>query len=122
MISQVALEKSEMPGKLALLLDLPPPPAEKVRGFVWNEDDRSSNIRVLGDGAVCQRLPVAQSTDCVRGNTGFSSGLHVWEITWEVKQRGTHAMIGVASSSAPLHVTGSSAPPRVQTVQVCHAS
>ena len=72
------------------------------------------------------RHPVAQSTDCIRGKQGYSEGLHLiglWycpdvqrsqnskknifaEFTWPSKQRGTHAVIGVATSQAPLHSPG----------------
>ena len=52
------------------------------------------------------RHPVAQSTDCIRGLVGFERGLHVWEIQWSSRQRGTHAVVGVATADAPLHSTG----------------
>ncbi|MCL4133990.1 UNVERIFIED_CONTAM: hypothetical protein GTU68_026470 [Idotea baltica] len=52
------------------------------------------------------RHPVAQSTDCIRGKVGFTRGLHCWEITWSTRQRGTHAVVGVATSDAPLHSVG----------------
>ena len=52
------------------------------------------------------RHPVAQSTDCIRGLVGFERGLHVWEIHWSSRQRGTHAVVGVATADAPLHSTG----------------
>lgn len=95
-----------MPYRLSLLLDMPAPDKSVVENFKWSDTEKSSNIKVLVDHRRCRRLPVAQSTDCIRGNTGFSSGLHVWEIEWEVKQRGTHAMIGVATKGAPLHCPG----------------
>ena len=52
------------------------------------------------------RHPVAQSTDCIRGKTGFTRGLHVWEIHWSTRQRGTHAVVGVATQDAPLNSVG----------------
>ena len=39
-------------------------------------------------------------------SVGYSSGLHMWEVTWPVRQRGTHAVMGVATSEAPLHAVG----------------
>lgn len=52
------------------------------------------------------RHPVAQSTDCIRGRVGYTRGLHVWEINWSTRQRGTHAVVGVATAEAPLHSQG----------------
>lgn len=52
------------------------------------------------------RHPVAQSTDCIRGRVGYTRGLHVWEIHWSTRQRGTHAVVGVATDEAPLHSQG----------------
>ena len=49
---------------------------------------------------------MAQSTDCIRGRQGYSSGIHIWQISWPLKQRGTHAVIGVATKEAPLHSPG----------------
>jgi SPRY domain-containing SOCS box protein 1/4 len=37
---------------------------------------------------------------------GFTRGFHVWEIVWPSNQRGTHAVVGVATKNAPLHVAG----------------
>ena len=52
------------------------------------------------------RRPISQSTDCIRGKEGYSSGLHIWEITWTSNQRGTHACVGVATKFAPLRKPG----------------
>lgn len=32
--------------------------------------------------------------------------MHVWEVNWSTRQRGTHAVVGVATSDAPLHSVG----------------
>ena len=32
--------------------------------------------------------------------------MHVWELLWSTRQRGTHAVVGVATSDAPLHSVG----------------
>lgn len=45
-------------------------------------------------------------TDCIRGKVGYSKGLHVWEIHWSTRQRGTHAVVGCATSEAPLNSVG----------------
>lgn len=52
------------------------------------------------------RHPVAQSTDCIRGKVGFTKGMHCWEVCWSTRQRGTHAVVGVATAEAPLHIVG----------------
>ncbi|KAG5835643.1 hypothetical protein ANANG_G00246190 [Anguilla anguilla] len=73
----------------------------------WNNDDRSLNIFVKEDNKlVFHRHPVAQSTDAIRGRVGYTRGLHVWEISWVMRQRGTHAVVGVATRDAPLHSVG----------------
>ncbi|CDH93153.1 SPRY domain-containing SOCS box protein 4 [Caenorhabditis elegans] len=37
---------------------------------------------------------------------GYSRGFHVWQIEWPERQRGTHAVVGVATKNAPLHAAG----------------
>lgn len=64
--------------------------------YVLQEDDKMT----------FHRHPVAQSTDCIRGRVGYTRGLHVWEIHWSTRQRGTHAVVGVATDEAPLHSQG----------------
>ena len=105
--SQFQRPEPERPSRLDLLLDLPPVSEQIQKDYGWNEDDRSLNIFVLEDDPrVVHRHPVAQSTDCVRGRVGYKSGLHVWEIKWPLRQRGTHAVVGVATSEAALHTNG----------------
>lgn len=58
------------------------------------------------DKLTFHRHPVAQSTDCIRGKVGYTKGMHVWELHWSTRQRGTHAVVGVATSDAPLHSVG----------------
>lgn len=73
----------------------------------WNPDDRSLNIYVKEeDKLTFHRHPVAQSTDCIRGRVGYSRGFHVWQLTWPLRQRGTHAVVGVAGAEASLHAAG----------------
>lgn len=68
------------------------------------------NIYVKEDDKLTfHRHPVAQSTDCIRGRVGFTRGFHVWQLTWPLRQRGTHAMVGVATAEASLHMAGYSA-------------
>ena len=61
---------------------------------------------IQDDQLTLHRRPISQSTDCIRGKQGYSSGMHVWEITWISNQRGTHACVGVATKNAPLRKAG----------------
>lgn len=95
------------PSRLDLLLDMPPASPDVQGQHSWNNDDRSLNIFVKDDNKlVFHRHPVAQSTDAIRGRVGYTRGLHVWEISWAMRQRGTHAVVGVATSDASLHSVG----------------
>ncbi|XP_033641933.1 protein gustavus-like [Asterias rubens] len=95
------------PNRLDTLLDMPPADKELQYKYAWNEEDRSLNIFVKEDDPVTfHRHPVAQSTDCIRGKVGFTRGLHVFEVYWNTRQRGTHAVVGVATANAPLHCVG----------------
>ncbi|CAF3799974.1 unnamed protein product [Rotaria sordida] len=95
------------PVRLDILLDRPPVSREKQIEYGWNHDDRSMNIFVKhNDPCTFHRHPVAQSTDAVRCKKGFTSGIHVWEIEWNTRQRGTHAVVGVGTIKAPLHCPG----------------
>lgn len=97
----------QRPPRLDLLLDMPPVARETQVKYSWNSEDRSLNVFVKEDDKMTfHRHPVAQSTDCIRGKVGFTKGLHVWEVFWSTRQRGTHAVIGVATSEAPLHSVG----------------
>ncbi|XP_011313175.1 protein gustavus isoform X1 [Fopius arisanus] len=95
------------PARLDVLLDMPPATREAQVHHGWNAEDRSLNIFVKEDDKLTfHRHPVAQSTDCIRGKIGYTKGMHVWEVNWSTKQRGTHAVVGVATSDAPLHSVG----------------
>ncbi|XP_011059145.1 PREDICTED: SPRY domain-containing SOCS box protein 4 isoform X4 [Acromyrmex echinatior] len=95
------------PPRLDVLLDMPPASRETQVHHSWNADDRSLNIFVKEDDKLTfHRHPVAQSTDCIRGKVGYTKGMHVWELYWSTRQRGTHAVVGVATADAPLHSVG----------------
>jgi len=96
-----------LPQRLAMLMDSAPVSLTVAREHGWNASDKSFNI-VLKDSncLVMRRLPIAQSTDCVRTKMSYSSGLHQWEVTWPMRQRGTHSVVGVGTSEAPLHAVG----------------
>lgn len=93
--------------KLDILLDRPTLAREQQFDYGWNHEDRSMNIFVKqNDPCTFHRHPVAQSTDAVRSKKGFSTGIHIWEIEWNMRQRGTHAVVGVGTLNAPLHCPG----------------
>jgi len=95
------------PVRVELLCDQPTETREEQLKHAWNPRDRSLNIFVKEDCPLTfHRHPVAQSTDCIRGRQGYSQGLHLIEFTWPGKQRGTHAVVGVATPTAPLHSPG----------------
>ncbi|RWS27511.1 hypothetical protein B4U80_03518 [Leptotrombidium deliense] len=73
--------------------------------YSWNPEDCSRNVYVLPDDPFTfHRHPIARSTDSIRGKLGFSNGFHVWQIKWNSNQRGTHAVVGVCTTKAPLNV------------------
>lgn len=97
----------QKPTRLDVLLDTPRVAEDVQLEHSWNPDDRSLNIFVKDDDKLTfHRHPVAQSTDCIRGKKGYTRGLHVWEINWVTRQRGTHAVVGVGTKDAPLHCVG----------------
>ncbi|CAK8672742.1 SPRY domain-containing SOCS box protein 1-like [Clavelina lepadiformis] len=97
---------SECPHRLDVLLDMPSVGPEIQMQHGWNPEDKSVNVFVKDDGMIMHRHPVAQSTDGARGRFGYSKGLHCWEISWNARQRGTHAMVGVCTVDAPLTCIG----------------
>lgn len=95
------------PARLDLLLDMPPASYEVQVKNAWSTEDRSLNIFVKDeDPTTFHRHPVAQSTDCIRGKVGYTRGMHLWQLTWSTRQRGTHAVVGVATTEANLHTNG----------------
>jgi len=99
--------ETKMPTRLEMLLDMPTVSRETQIKNAWNSEDRSLNIFVKDeDKLTFHRHPVAQSTDCIRSKIGYERGLHVFELCWSSRQRGTHAVVGVATQEAPLHSVG----------------
>uniref|UniRef100_A0AC35U6J0 SplA/ryanodine receptor domain and SOCS box containing 1 n=1 Tax=Rhabditophanes sp. KR3021 TaxID=114890 RepID=A0AC35U6J0_9BILA len=95
------------PCRFDTLLSQPPPDKKTMEEHSWNPLDRSLNIFVKDDDPLTlHRHPVAQSTDCIRGKVAYSRGFHVWQIIWPLRQRGTHAVVGVATTAARLHSIG----------------
>lgn len=95
------------PVRVELLCEQPSETREEQLKHAWNSQDRSLNIYVKEDCPFTfHRQPVSQSTDCIRGKQGYSTGLHLIEFTWPRNQRGSHAVIGVGTRQAPLQCTG----------------
>jgi len=96
-----------MPVRIEYLLNMGQCSSAVVIQHGWNSKDSSRNIYVSeADPLLIHRLPVAESTDCIRTKQSYSKGIHLFKITWEKKYRGTHAVIGVCSSNAPLRCDG----------------
>jgi SPRY domain-containing SOCS box protein 1/4 len=96
-----------IPPRLEYLLDLPICNHDIQVQHAWNPEDRSLNIFVKeSDPLTLHRHPVAQSTDCIRTKVGYTKGIHLWELSWNSRQRGTHAIIGVSTEKTPLHCVG----------------
>ena len=98
-----------MPARVALLRSLAVPHDDETS---WNPNDKSSNLNLLRGGKTpedrhwVRRNNVARSTDAIRGKVGYKAGIHLFEFVWERHQRGTHAVVGVATKDAPLHCDG----------------
>ena len=69
-----------VPQKLSILLDSPDVSKQESLEHAWSATDKSFNIVLKEeDPRVMRRHPIAQSTDCIRGKQGYSSGLHMWQ-------------------------------------------
>ncbi|ESO12567.1 hypothetical protein HELRODRAFT_62606, partial [Helobdella robusta] len=95
------------PARLDVLLERPHADFDVQVRHAWNPLDKSTNLFIKDDDMLTvHRHPVAQSTDCIRGKVGYTRGIHVWEIYWNARHRGTHAVIGVATGDAVLQAPG----------------
>ncbi|KAM8826335.1 SPRY domain-containing SOCS box protein 4 [Synchiropus picturatus] len=52
------------------------------------------------------RIPAELSSDGVRAEEGVMTGLHVWEVLWDPRHRGSHAVIGISTKNCPLQASG----------------
>ena len=97
----------KLPARVEMLLDMSHASKETQVTHSWNPEDRSLNIYVKPeDPLTFHRHPVPQSTDCIRSKVGYETRLHVFELNWPQHQRGTHAVVGIATTDAPLHSVG----------------
>lgn len=92
------------PLRLELLLEQPPASRQEKLEHAWSPEDCSPNLSVhLDDPLTARRKPTEHSTDCIRSKRGYASGLHAWELVWPQRERGTHAVVGLATKAAALH-------------------
>nr|XP_006627461.1 PREDICTED: SPRY domain-containing SOCS box protein 4-like [Lepisosteus oculatus] len=99
------------PARLAWILDsapLPVPGSEMgvPSGGDWSPQHCSPNFSVSADRRSVRRRPAECSTDVARGSRGWGSGLHVWEVRWAPGERGSHAVVGIATEHCPLQAPG----------------
>jgi hypothetical protein len=99
-------EKIAFHVKLFFLEKLPISDKEEQFANGFNPQDCSPTFSVTVDHLGILRYPELLSTDCVRTKIGYNHGLHVWEIKWPCKTRGSHPVIGVATKHAPLKGVG----------------
>jgi len=103
----LSLPSLPIPEKVRLIIKRPPVAREEALRHAWNPMDCSFNLIIKpGDPFTVMRGPVAHSTDLVRSRMGYTSGLHVFRVVWPLGERGTHAVVGVATTSTSLHEVG----------------
>lgn len=91
--------------RLAIILKAPPvAPGDKCSH--WSSVHHSPNFLLSPCKQEVTRLPVEQSSDGVRAETGVKSGLHVWEVIWNPNHRGSHAVVGISRQNCPLQASG----------------
>ncbi len=96
-----------LPLRITYLLNMEECSYSIQKQHAWNPSDSSSNIFIHDfDPLTLHRMPVAESTDCIRTKLSYTKGIHLWKVSWKTNLRGTHAVIGVGSDQAPLHCNG----------------
>ena len=97
----------EQPTQLDILLNRPATDESTQIAHSWNPKDSSQNIFLKQNNLLTfHRRPTPRTTDCVRGRKGYTQGLHAWQLVWPCANRGTHAVVGVATKDAPLFSHG----------------
>ena len=80
------------------LLSQPRLTSEESLAHGWNPEDLSANMYVRAENlSTVVRRPVANSTDGARGRLSYTRGLHAWDVHWPRGERGSHAIVGVAT-------------------------
>lgn len=91
--------------RLSVLLHSPPVACGNPCSL-WSVSEKSPHLHVRDGGVCVWRQPIEQSSDAVRSSGGIKEGLHLWEVIWEVDQRGSHALIGVCTWKSSWHSSG----------------
>ncbi|XP_055020079.1 SPRY domain-containing SOCS box protein 4 [Boleophthalmus pectinirostris] len=93
------------PARLSVLLSSSPEALGHVLSK-WSPFHHSPHLLLSACKEEVTRTHVEQSSDGARAETGVNSGLHIWEVLWSQEQRGSHAVIGIATKNCPLQVSG----------------
>ncbi|XP_039619717.1 SPRY domain-containing SOCS box protein 2-like [Polypterus senegalus] len=104
--SHICTSSLPAPERLQELMAMPSIAPEQQVEHGWNPKDASPSIVVSQSHLTFSRRPTPQTTDGIRSKMGYSSGIHIWEITWPAMKRGTHAVVGVATKNMPLQAEG----------------
>ncbi|XP_061770693.1 SPRY domain-containing SOCS box protein 2 isoform X2 [Nerophis ophidion] len=91
--------------RLEVILNFPPVAPGDSRSR-WSSVHCSPHISLSISKEEARRSPVERSSDGVRAETGVMGGLHVWEVVWNPKHRGSHAVIGLSRQCCPLQASG----------------
>ncbi|KAM4580868.1 SPRY domain-containing SOCS box protein 1 [Odontesthes bonariensis] len=91
--------------RLALTLSASPVSPGDRRSH-WSSLHRSHHFLLSPCKQEVIRTPAELSSDGVRAEIGVESGLHVWEVVWSPKHRGSHAVVGISRQDCPLQASG----------------
>ncbi|XP_077455219.1 SPRY domain-containing SOCS box protein 2 [Stigmatopora argus] len=72
----------------------------------WSSIHCSPHFLLSASREEATRLPVELSSDGVRAEKGVKAGLHIWEVMWNPKERGSHAVLGFSRQRCPLQASG----------------
>ncbi|XP_068998939.1 SPRY domain-containing SOCS box protein 1 isoform X1 [Embiotoca jacksoni] len=72
----------------------------------WSSVQRSPHFLLSPCKQEVTRSPAELSSDGARAEMGVKNGLHVWEVMWCPKHRGSHAVLGISRQDCPLQASG----------------
>ncbi|XP_046688043.1 SPRY domain-containing SOCS box protein 4-like, partial [Homalodisca vitripennis] len=104
-VSLRSVQQLAVPIRLRAVLNCPVDSLQDHERKALNSHGYFHNISIK-DPLIFERCHLPRSRTEVRGNIGFTEGVHAWEICWPKQFRGSHAVIGVASKDKPLHCGG----------------
>ncbi|XP_024122616.1 SPRY domain-containing SOCS box protein 4 [Oryzias melastigma] len=91
--------------RLALILAASPISPVDRRSH-WSSQCSSPHFLLSPCKQEVTRTPAEMSSDGVRAEVGVKGGLHLWELLWSPKHRGSHAVVGVSTLDCPLQGSG----------------